>query len=63
MKTLFGLLSLLVVLGIVGFLAKKQLPSPSASAPQPPPQQVQQQVKQQVEAVLQQSRPVEDTRQ
>lgn len=62
MKALFGLASLLVVLGIVGLLAKKQLPNPTASAPEPSPQQVQQQIKQQVESAMQAPRPVDDSK-
>jgi hypothetical protein len=67
MRAIFGVVSLLVVLAIVGVLAKKQLssapavPGTSAGAtPQEQSQQVQQQVKQSVEATLQQARPAAD---
>ena len=60
MKALFGVISLLVVLGIVSLLVKKQLPAGSAQSPQQQSQQVQQQVKQQVEAAMQQARPASD---
>jgi hypothetical protein len=69
MRGVFGVLSLLIVLGSVGFLAKKQL-----SATHPPVQvqvpgittaeqaqlPVEQQVKQSVEAALQKARPIPD---
>jgi hypothetical protein len=64
MRAIFGIVSLLVVLAIVGLLAQKQLSSAtwvpgttSAPTPQAQSQQVQQQVKQSVEATLQQARP------
>jgi L-lactate permease len=60
MKALFGVVSLLLVLGIVSLLVKKQLPAGSAQSPQQQSQQMQQQVKQQVEAAMQQARPVPD---
>lgn len=60
MKAVFGVVSLLVVLGVVSLLAKKQLPSASAPGAQQPSQQIQQQVKQQVEAAMQQPRAVPD---
>lgn len=58
MKALAGLLSLLLVLGVVALLAKKQ----TAAAPgaTQPTQQLPQQVKQQVEAALQQTRAIAD---
>lgn len=73
MRAVIGIASLLVVLAIVGLLAKKQLaatraPVPALQAPgQSAPtgttvreqsQQVQQQVKQQVEGMMQQARPM-----
>jgi hypothetical protein len=59
-KALFGAVSLLLVLGIVSLLVKKQLPVDTAQSPQQQSQALQQQVKQQVEAALQQPRPVPD---
>lgn len=60
MKALFGAASLLVALGVVSMLVKKQLPAGQPQNPQQQSQAVQQLVKQQVEAVLQQPRPVPD---
>ena len=72
MRIAFGALSLLIVLAIVGILAKKQLGavSPQAgaaptstqgvTAPTGTPKQQVDQVKQSVEKALQQSRPVND---
>jgi Na+-transporting methylmalonyl-CoA/oxaloacetate decarboxylase gamma subunit len=71
MRIVFGVLSLLIVVAIVGVLAKKQLGSPvpaSATAPANSgvvvptgtPQQQVDQVKKSVENALQQSRPVND---
>jgi hypothetical protein len=64
MRAIFGIVSLLVVLAIVGVLAQKQLSSAPAvpgttagATPQAQSEQVQQQVKQSVEATLQQARP------
>jgi hypothetical protein len=70
MRIVFGVLSLLVVVAIVGVLAKKQLQAVSPSAPGTsaqgvttpggtPKQQVEQ-VKQKVESILQQPRPSGD---
>jgi UPF0716 family protein affecting phage T7 exclusion len=67
MRAMFGVLGLLLVLAIVGLLAKKQL-STSIAVPTATPgatvqqqsQQVQQQVKESVEAAMQQARPVPD---
>jgi len=56
MKGILGLLSLLLVLGIVSMLAKKQVAPEQAQAVQALPQQV----KAQVEASLQQPRAVPD---
>ena len=68
MRAMFGVLGLLLVLAIVGLLAKKQLGTASPTLPQTTPgatvqqqsQQVQQQVKESVEAAMQQARPVPD---
>ena len=69
MRALFGIVSLLVVLAIVGVLAKKQLGSTTTAVvpgatpgttPQQQSQQIQQQVKQSVEGALQQARPMPD---
>jgi hypothetical protein len=68
MRALFGIVSLLVVLAIVGVLAKKQLGGTTAVAPGATPgatpqqqsQQIQQQVKQSVEGAMQQARPMPD---
>jgi hypothetical protein len=70
MRMAFGVLSLLIVVAIIGVLAKKQLGSVAAPAPAAttqgvavptgtPKQQVDQ-VKQSVESALQQARPVND---
>ena len=68
MRALFGIASLLIVLAIVGVLAKKQLggstavvpgAAPSAT-PQQQSQQIQQQVQQSVEGAMQQVRPMPD---
>lgn len=74
MRVVFGVLSLLVVVAIVGFLAKKQLGSASAPVAVPQAagvpsvapggtsaqqsQQLQQQVKKDVESLMQQARPM-----
>jgi len=69
MRTIFGVLSLLIALAIVGVLAKKQLgalsvapagiPGAPASATLPQQSQhIQQQVKQSIENTLQQPRPM-----
>ncbi len=74
MRAMFGLVSLLVVVAIVGLLAKKQLgtvstmpglPAGSASAPagatvKQQSQQMQQQYKENLEKALQQARPMPD---
>jgi len=72
MRIVFGALSLLIVLAIIGVLAKKQLGAVSGADAPPPqttqgvtaptgtPQQQVDQVKQNVEKALQQSRPVTD---
>ncbi|MFZ4482216.1 MAG: hypothetical protein ACOYNZ_20240 [Rhodoferax sp.] len=55
MKAILGLVSLLVVLGVLSLLAKKQLSPQPASTPQTPSQQVQQ-IRLQVEAEMQKPR-------
>lgn len=74
MRALIGIASLLVVLAIVGVLAKKQLaatqaPVPALQAPdtaaptgtvREQSQQIQQQVQQQMEGLMQKSRPLPD---
>ena len=71
MRTVFGILSLLIALAIVAVLVKKQMgmltvaptgmPIAPASAALPQQsQQIQQQVKQSVENTLQQPRPMPD---
>jgi hypothetical protein len=75
MRAIFGILSLLVVVAVVGTLAKKQLQAVSAvpsmapsNEPAPAPDvtvqqkslQIQQQVKKSVEESLQKTRPVPD---
>jgi Na+-transporting methylmalonyl-CoA/oxaloacetate decarboxylase gamma subunit len=75
MRMVFGVLSLLIVVAIVGVVAKKQLTSMSTpaaarsgadsgvAAPAGTPRQQVEQVKQSVESALQQSRPaVDDTK-
>ncbi|WP_342616640.1 hypothetical protein [Rhodoferax sp. GW822-FHT02A01] len=60
MKGILGIVGLLIVLGIVSVLVKKQLTGGSAQSSQQQLQQAPQQVKQQVEAIMQQPRPVPD---
>ena len=73
MRAVFGVLSLLIVVLLVGVLAKKQLGAVSAPArvsaatgfgpglsPQQQSNQVQQQIKQTLEGTLQQARPMPD---
>ena len=71
MRMVFGVLGLLVVVAIVGLVAKKQLSSvsvpPAAAAtstgvamPTGAPKQQVEQFRQSVESALQQSRPVND---
>ncbi|MFT4243325.1 MAG: hypothetical protein QM569_13710 [Acidovorax sp.] len=65
MRGMFGLVALVIVLALVGVLAKKQT---AATTPPAVPdatvrgqsQQVQQQIKQQMDAIVQQPRPVPD---
>ncbi|WP_298926819.1 hypothetical protein [uncultured Ramlibacter sp.] len=72
MRAVFGILSLLVVVAIVGMLAKKQLSSAvaplpvvpgapvGAAAPAATPQQQVQQFEQAVQGAMQQARPMPD---
>jgi hypothetical protein len=69
MRAVFGVLSLLLVVAIVGILAKKQLTGAAAPAvanpagvvvPSGTPQQQVQQYKQAVEGAIQQARPMPD---
>ena len=64
MRSIFGVLSLLLVLGIVGVVVKKQLDAPQANAgqaaPVASPQQTQQQFKQALDAALQSAQPPKD---
>jgi hypothetical protein len=75
MRAVLGILSLLMVLAVVGSLAKKQLAlgvkpidqtgavlpaSAPGATPQQQSQQIQQQVKQSIEAAMQQGRAVTD---
>lgn len=75
MRVVFGVLSLLVVVAIVGILAKKQLGAIAPAAAPPPvaapgtmapptgtPQQQVQQFQQAVQGAVQQARPVDDTK-
>ena len=76
MRIVFGVLSLLIVVAIVGVLAKKQLsassganaPAAAAAAaagvtvPTGAPKQQVEQVRQAVENAMQQARPVDDTK-
>lgn len=70
MRMVFGVLGLLIVVAIVGVVAKNQLkPSPApaqateqgVAAPTGTPKQQVEQVRQSVENALQQARPVDDT--
>ena len=60
MRVVLGAVSLILVLGIVSLLARKQLPQGAAQSSQQPSQKLQQEVKQQVEAALQQPRSTSD---
>jgi hypothetical protein len=71
MRAVFGVLSLLFVVAIVGFLAKKQLsagvappvsavPGAAAGAPPATPKQQVEQFKQAVDGAMQQPRPMPD---
>jgi hypothetical protein len=60
MKGILGIVGLLITLGIVSLLVKKQLAADSAQGTQQQLQQAPQQVKQQVEAMMQQPRAVPD---
>jgi type II secretory pathway component PulM len=59
MRAIFGVISLLVVLGVIALLAKKQLPAVQPASQQAQPAQTApQQIKQQLDAVMQQPREV-----
>jgi len=66
MRALFSIVGLLIVLAIVGVLAKKQLGGTASVAPGATPgasplqqsEQMQQQIKQTVEGAMQQARPM-----
>ncbi len=65
MRVILGAIGLLIVLAIVGILAKKQLGGTASVAPGALPaaspqqsQQIQQQIQQTVEGTLQQARPM-----
>ena len=69
MRAIFGVLGLLVVVAIVGMLAKRQLASgvapvaggePGVAAPAATPKQQVQQFQQAVEGAMQQARPMPD---
>lgn len=60
MRTLFGVLSLLIAFVIVAMLAKKQIGTPAGAASQQQSQQIERQIKQTVEETLQQARPMPD---
>ena len=59
MRAIFGVISLLVVLGVIALLARKQLPAVQPASQQgQPAQAAPQQIKQQLDAVMQQPREV-----
>ena len=71
MRAVFGVVGLLVVLAIVGVLAKKQMAAvttapagmtglPASATPQQQSQQIQKQIGQAVENTMQQARPMPD---
>jgi hypothetical protein len=65
MRMVFGVLSLLFVVAVIGVLAKKQLGAVSgislpATTPQQQSQQLQNQLKKSVEDAMQQTRPEPD---
>lgn len=63
MRAVFGVLSLLIVVAVIGLLSRKQLGALSgaggapATSPQQQSQQLQNQVKKSVEDAMQQARP------
>lgn len=69
MRGIFGVLSLLLVLGIMGVVVKKQLAAPQATAERAPtgassassPQQTQQQFKQALDAAMRAAQPPKDS--
>ena len=64
MRSIFGFVGLLLVVAIIGLVAKKQFSSVAVVSPgatvQQQSEQIQQQVKQSVDAAMQQARPVVD---
>ncbi len=60
MRGVLGVLGLLLTLGMVAILAKKQLPAAAEAGAPAQSQQIQQQVQQQVEAAMQQPRAMPD---
>ena len=68
MRSIFGVLSLLVALGIVGVVVKKQLAAPPETAEQAAPalspqqiqQQTQQQFRQALDSAMQSAQPLKD---
>jgi len=71
MRAVFGVVGLLIVVAIVGMLAKKQMGAlttapagvtglPAGATPQQQSQQIQKQIGQTVESTLQQARPMPD---
>jgi hypothetical protein len=63
MRAIFGVLSLLIVVAVIGLLAKRQLAVPAgqggapAGTPQQQSQQLQDQVKKSMEDAMRQTRP------
>jgi len=68
MRAVFGVLGLLIVVVVIGFLAKRQLGAPAglvgapSSTPQQQSQQLQNQVKKSVEDAMRQTRPEPEDR-
>lgn len=62
MKAMFGLVSLILTLAIVGVLVKKQMRGVSAptNTPQQQGQQIQQKFQQSLDTAMQQNRPMPD---
>lgn len=63
MRAIFGVLSLMIVLLVVGVLVKKQSvvsPVSPVAKPQAQSEQIQQQVRQSLESAMQQARPMPD---
>ena len=64
MRAVFGILSLLIVVAVIGLLAKRQLGAPTglvgvpAATPQQQSEQLQNQVRKSVDDAMRQTRPV-----